>query len=92
MSLVLVRLLAKRFSTIMKKLMYFQFIVIPYTISVFSSKLLWTTLPGVHNIEKILNSAYLGRFDPKKVKYMQVKQIALKPEGAKVGIDIRVVG
>ncbi|KAG2187509.1 hypothetical protein INT44_005198 [Umbelopsis vinacea] len=32
------------------------------------------------------------KFDPKKVKYMKVKQIALKPEGAKVGIDIRVVG
>jgi hypothetical protein len=92
MSLVLVRLWEKRFSTIMKKLMYFQFIVIRYTISVFSSKLLWITLPGVHTIERILNFAYLGRFDPKKVKYMQVKQIALKPEGAKVGIDIRVVG
>ncbi|CAM0138046.1 hypothetical protein VKS41_001267 [Umbelopsis sp. WA50703] len=32
------------------------------------------------------------KFDPKRVKYMKVKQIALKPEGAKVGIDIRVVG
>jgi hypothetical protein len=38
------------------------------------------------------NLLSLDRFDPKKVKYMQVKQIALKPEGAKVGIDIRVVG
>jgi len=39
-----------------------------------------------------INFAFLERFDPKKVKYMKVKQISLKPEGAKVGIDIRVVG
>lgn len=32
------------------------------------------------------------KFDPSKIKYMPVSAIKLTPEGAKVGIDIRVVG
>jgi S1-C subfamily serine protease len=32
------------------------------------------------------------RFDPKKIQYMQVEEIPLAPEAARVGIDIRVVG
>ncbi|KAJ3292893.1 hypothetical protein HK104_004931 [Borealophlyctis nickersoniae] len=32
------------------------------------------------------------KFDPKKIRYMPVKQILLAPESAKVGLDIRVVG
>lgn len=32
------------------------------------------------------------KFDPSKIKYMEVTSIALMPEMAKVGIDIRVVG
>lgn len=32
------------------------------------------------------------KFDPKKIKYMPVTQVELRPELAKVGLDIRVVG
>ncbi len=32
------------------------------------------------------------RFDPKAVKFMEVAEIELNPEGAKVGVEIRVVG
>ncbi|KAI9336979.1 trypsin-like cysteine/serine peptidase domain-containing protein [Obelidium mucronatum] len=32
------------------------------------------------------------KFDPKKIKYMEVEEIKLAPELAKVGLDIRVVG
>lgn len=32
------------------------------------------------------------KFDPSKIKYMEVTSIPLVPEMAKVGIDIRVVG
>lgn len=32
------------------------------------------------------------RFDPKKIKYMPVAALELKPELAKVGVEIRVVG
>ncbi len=32
------------------------------------------------------------RFNPKDVKYMQIEEIPLAPEEAKVGIEIRVVG
>lgn len=32
------------------------------------------------------------KFDPAKIKYMEVTSIPLVPEMAKVGIDIRVVG
>jgi hypothetical protein len=32
------------------------------------------------------------RFDPKKIKYMPVEQVELRPDLAKVGLDIRVVG
>ncbi|KAJ3051563.1 hypothetical protein HK097_007424 [Rhizophlyctis rosea] len=32
------------------------------------------------------------KFDPKKIRYMSVTEIALAPESAKVGLDIRVVG
>ncbi|KAF9968932.1 hypothetical protein BGZ65_012488, partial [Modicella reniformis] len=32
------------------------------------------------------------KFDPSKIKYMEVTSIPLAPEMAKVGIDIRVVG
>jgi S1-C subfamily serine protease len=32
------------------------------------------------------------RFDPKKVKYMPVTALELRPENAKVGVEIRVVG
>lgn len=34
----------------------------------------------------------LHRFDPEKIKYMPVCEIELRPELAKVGLDIRVVG
>lgn len=40
------------------------------------------------------NSAY-GRFlkfDPSKIKYMQVQALPLRPDLAKVGVEIRVVG
>lgn len=37
-------------------------------------------------------STHLFRFDPKKIKYMPVTQVELRPELAKVGLDIRVVG
>ncbi len=32
------------------------------------------------------------RFDPSKIKFMDLVQIPLSPEKAKVGIEIRVVG
>lgn len=32
------------------------------------------------------------RFDPKAVKFMDIAEIELNPEGAKVGVEIRVVG
>ncbi|KAI9485978.1 MAG: trypsin-like cysteine/serine peptidase domain-containing protein [Benjaminiella poitrasii] len=32
------------------------------------------------------------KFDPKKIKYMPLTQVELRPELAKVGLDIRVVG
>ncbi|KAI8641222.1 trypsin-like cysteine/serine peptidase domain-containing protein [Parasitella parasitica] len=32
------------------------------------------------------------KFDPKKIKYMPLSQVELRPELAKVGLDIRVVG
>ncbi|KAG1449994.1 hypothetical protein G6F56_008477 [Rhizopus delemar] len=32
------------------------------------------------------------KFDPKKIKYMPVEQVELRPDLAKVGLDIRVVG
>jgi len=32
------------------------------------------------------------RFNPKKVKFIQLAQIPLSPERAKVGVEIRVVG
>lgn len=32
------------------------------------------------------------RFDPKTVKFLDVAEIELNPEGAKVGVEIRVVG
>ncbi|CAN0523590.1 unnamed protein product, partial [Laminaria digitata] len=32
------------------------------------------------------------RFDPKAVKFMEIAEISLNPDGAKVGVDIRVVG
>ncbi|KAI8059616.1 trypsin-like cysteine/serine peptidase domain-containing protein [Gongronella butleri] len=32
------------------------------------------------------------KFDPKKIKYMPVTQVELRPELAQVGLDIRVVG
>ncbi|KAI9258529.1 trypsin-like cysteine/serine peptidase domain-containing protein [Sporodiniella umbellata] len=32
------------------------------------------------------------KFDPKKIKYMPVQQVELRPDLAKVGLDIRVVG
>lgn len=32
------------------------------------------------------------KFDPSKIRYMEVTSIPLAPEMAKVGIDIRVVG
>jgi S1-C subfamily serine protease len=32
------------------------------------------------------------RFDPKKVKYMPVTALQLRPDNAKVGVEIRVVG
>ncbi|KAJ3142033.1 hypothetical protein HK100_003551 [Physocladia obscura] len=32
------------------------------------------------------------KFDPSKIKYMEVEEISLAPELAKVGLDIRVVG
>ena len=32
------------------------------------------------------------RFDPKAVKYAQLKEIPLRPEEAKVGAEIRVIG
>lgn len=32
------------------------------------------------------------RFDPKAVKFLEVSEIELNPDGAKVGVEIRVVG
>ncbi|CBN75278.1 conserved unknown protein [Ectocarpus siliculosus] len=32
------------------------------------------------------------RFDPKAVKFMEVAEVELNPDGAKVGVEIRVVG
>lgn len=32
------------------------------------------------------------RFDPKAVKFLDIAEIELNPEGAKVGVEIRVVG
>ncbi|KAI4102826.1 MAG: hypothetical protein L6R37_004159 [Teloschistes peruensis] len=32
------------------------------------------------------------RFDPKAIKYMKVEELALRPDLAKVGVEIRVVG
>lgn len=32
------------------------------------------------------------RFDPKAVKFLEVEEIELNPDGAKVGVEIRVVG
>lgn len=32
------------------------------------------------------------RFDPKAVKFLEVEEIDLNPDGAKVGVEIRVVG
>ncbi|DAZ99361.1 TPA: hypothetical protein N0F65_005212 [Lagenidium giganteum] len=32
------------------------------------------------------------RFDPEKVKFLDLNEIPLKPEGAKIGVEIRVVG
>jgi S1-C subfamily serine protease len=32
------------------------------------------------------------RFDPSKVRYMQVAELPLRPERARVGLDIRIVG
>lgn len=32
------------------------------------------------------------QFDPSKVKFMDLQEIPLNPERAKVGLDIRVVG
>ncbi|TMW56957.1 hypothetical protein Poli38472_002882 [Pythium oligandrum] len=32
------------------------------------------------------------RFDPAKVKFLQLHEIPLKPEGAQIGVEIRVVG
>ena len=32
------------------------------------------------------------QFDPTKVKFMQLEEITLSPERARVGLDIRVVG
>jgi hypothetical protein len=34
----------------------------------------------------------LYRFNPEKIKYMPLTQVELRPELAKVGLDIRVVG
>jgi hypothetical protein len=38
-----------------------------------------------------LSSIYL-QFDPTRVKFMDLEEIQLSPERAKVGLDIRVVG
>jgi hypothetical protein len=32
------------------------------------------------------------KFDPSKIKYMQVMALPLRPDLAKVGVEIRVVG
>lgn len=32
------------------------------------------------------------RFDPGKIKFMDVQEVELAPEAASVGLDIRVVG
>ncbi len=32
------------------------------------------------------------RFDPSKLQFMEVSEVPLAPEGASVGLDIRVVG
>jgi hypothetical protein len=32
------------------------------------------------------------RFDPSKVQFMRVTDVPLKPEGASVGMEVRVVG
>jgi pro-apoptotic serine protease NMA111 len=32
------------------------------------------------------------KFDPSKVKYMEVRALPLRPDLAKVGVEIRVVG
>ncbi len=39
-----------------------------------------------------LVSAGFLRFDPSKVQFMPVTEVPLKPEGASVGMEVRVVG
>lgn len=43
-------------------------------------------------LENVLDATGFLRFDPSKVQFMPVTDVPLKPEGASVGMEVRVVG
>ena len=47
----------------------------------------WVTF----QVRQITNGRFL-KFDPSKIKYMAVRALPLRPDLAKVGVEIRVVG
>ena len=66
-------------------------------IQVLSPPFLYAKLTSVHDFGYTINMFIRAnfsflKFDPSKIRYMEVQALPLRPDLAKVGVEIRVVG